>query len=158
MTESILGGTAAPHPSEKPTFTMKVDATGGTYTLTIEVPGNATFTTAAIAFNASAATVRTAINTALDGIGMTCEASSGGPGDSGGTTPYVLDFTYPVGLTATSSLTGGGAAVTFTGATAGPPRIQANGTNLTLPATSLPDKIATMTPKVVSDRNYETTA
>lgn len=65
---------------------ITVDATGGQFTITFDGQ-----TTADIAFDASAATVTSALeglsNVEVDDISVT-----GGPGDDGGTSPYVLTF------------------------------------------------------------------
>ena len=90
--------------------TITVDATGGTFTVT-----HAGSTTAGLAFNVSAAAFTTAMQ-GLAGPG-TCVVT-GGPGSSGGSTPYTL--TWPIGAavaptTDATSLTGGaGTAVVAT--------------------------------------------
>jgi hypothetical protein len=65
---------------------ITVDATGGTFTITHDGQ-----TTAAIAFDATAAAVKTAlvILGAFDENDLTV---TGGPGDAGGTTPYLFEF------------------------------------------------------------------
>jgi hypothetical protein len=67
--------------------TITVDAEGGTFTVTCL--GD---TTAALAFDVSAANLLTALRglTAVDNASLT---TSGGPGDDGGTTPYIVTFT-----------------------------------------------------------------
>lgn len=101
---------------------VKVQATGGTYKLTFE-----TKQTAAIAFDATAAQVKAALE-ALDNIAKGDVKVTGGPGDEGGTKPYVVTFegAYAdknVGsLTAdATALTGGEHKVTVTTSTAGAP-------------------------------------
>lgn len=93
---------------------VKVDATSGNFTLTY---GGAT--TANIAFNALASAVQSAL-VALATLDAGDVSVSGGPGDSGGTTPYIVQFTGPThgGVDETAitksngTLAGGGAAVT----------------------------------------------
>jgi hypothetical protein len=102
---------------------VKVDATAGQFKLTFE-----TKQTANIAFNATAAQVREALE-ALESVGAgNCEVT-GGPGNSGGTTPYVVKFlgTALAGVNVgamtaangTTPLSGGGAAATVTTTTQG---------------------------------------
>ena len=82
--------------------TITVDATGGTFTVT-----HAGSTTGTLAFNVSAAT----FTTAMEGLaGPGACVVTGGPGASGGGTPYTL--TWPGGATVApttnaASLTGG---------------------------------------------------
>ena len=66
---------------------IRVQADGGTFTL--EYEGEAT---APIAYNASPASVETALNglAAINGAGSV--SVSGGPGDSNGTSPYLVTF------------------------------------------------------------------
>lgn len=101
---------------------IKVDATAGQLKLTFEGQQ-----TANIAFNASAAKVREELE-ALSNIAVGDVEVTGGPGNSGGTTPYVVKFlgalagTNVGALTAangTTPLSGGGAAVTVTTKTQG---------------------------------------
>lgn len=103
---------------------IAVDATGGTFTITFQ--GEAT---AAIAFNATAAAVKAALEL-LPGIALGDITVTGGPGSSGGATPYVIAFTQtghfarqdaPAITTGAGSLTGGAgtAAVTTTAGSAG---------------------------------------
>jgi hypothetical protein len=103
------------NPSTREAQRVAVDGTAGDYTLTFD--GD---TTAAIAFDATAAAVETEL-AGLTGIGTGNVQVSGGPGDSGATTPYVVEFINDLGgvdvsaLTADDTgLTGGGAAVTIT--------------------------------------------
>lgn len=96
---------------------IPVDATGGTWTITIQGE-----TTAAIAFNATAAAVQAAVDL-LPGINPGDIIASGGPGNAGGTTPYVLSWN-PLGpyagvdappiTTGAGSLTGGAGTATPT--------------------------------------------
>lgn len=65
---------------------IAVDATGGTWEITFQGE-----TTAALAFNASAATVKAELEK-LNDINVGDIAVSGGPGNAGGTTPYVITF------------------------------------------------------------------
>lgn len=90
--------------------TITVDATGGTFTVS-----HAGVTTAALAFNVSAAAFTTAMQ-GLAGPG-TCVVT-GGPGSSGGGTPYTLTWPFGAAVAPTTdptSLTGGaGTAVVAT--------------------------------------------
>lgn len=99
---------------------IAVDATGGTFTITW-----AATTTAAIAFNATAAAVKSALVLATP-LGLNDVQVTGGPGNAGATTPYVLEFTGDYGsqdvtavTTTATGLTGGGAAANVTVPTAG---------------------------------------
>ena len=97
---------------------VKVDATGGQFKLTYNGQQ-----TADIAFNATAATVQSAL-VALNNIAPDDIFVTGGPGNSGGTTPYIVNFTVDgvigadavqlTGQNGTTPLSGGGAAVTVT--------------------------------------------
>lgn len=86
---------------------ITVDATGGTFTVTFDGEGP----TSAIAFDVTAAALKTALETldTIDNVTVT-----GGPGDSGGTTPYVVTFkgkrageSLALMTTNAASLTGG---------------------------------------------------
>lgn len=99
--------------------TVKVDATSGNYTL--EYGG---VKTGNLAYNLTAAELQTKLEllTPLQGN----IAVTGGPGNSGGTTPYVVTFinnlaarAVEVLVAASVSLSGGGAAVTVTHTTTG---------------------------------------
>jgi hypothetical protein len=100
---------------------VTVDATSGGYTLAMEGE-----VTAAIAFNATAATFRQALE-GLPNIEPGDVTVSGGPGASGGGTPYVVTFVAgqysdenaPQLVAADVDLAGGGDSVTVTTATAG---------------------------------------
>lgn len=101
---------------------IAVDATGGTFTITFQGE-----TTAAIAFNATAAAVKAALEL-LPGINLGDITVTGGPGDSGGTTPYVITFTEagqysdqdaPPITTGAGSLTGGAGTAVVTTTTGG---------------------------------------
>jgi hypothetical protein len=70
--------------------TLTVDATGGTFNL---ASGDES---ADLAFNISAANLKTAIVAALD-VTSSDVTVTGGPGDSGGTTPYVITFVGALG-------------------------------------------------------------
>ncbi len=98
---------------------IAVDATGGTFTITFQGE-----TTAAIAFNAAASAVQSALEL-LNDINAGDITVSGGPGVSGGGTPYIVAFraggqysgaNAPAITTTATSLTGGAgtAAVTTT--------------------------------------------
>ncbi len=103
--------------------TVAVDAEGGTFTLTFNGQ-----TTTAINFDADdttgAASVR-ALLEALSTIAVGDVTVTGGPGDDGGTTPFVVTFhqtlaATPLNLTGSgASLTGGAGTVTITHTTAG---------------------------------------
>lgn len=101
---------------------VKVDATAGQFKLTFEgqQTGN-------IAYNATATAVREALE-ALSNIAASEVSVSGGPGNSGGTTPYVVTFLLSLagtnvgamtGANGTTPLSGGGAAVTISTSTQG---------------------------------------
>lgn len=135
-TAVLTGHTNQPDTVTTPgVWSVKVDATAGQFKLTIN--GTAT---ADIAFNAAASAVKTAlVNTGeveADQVTVT-----GGPGNSGGTSPYVVtiqdveDFEEPTltGASGTTPLSGGGAAITVTTVTE--PHIQAvhQGTVITDP-------------------------
>lgn len=121
-TELLTGHTNAPDVVTTPgSWSVKVDATAGNFTLTVNGQ-----TTANIAFNAAASAVATALNN-LDAVSNA--TVTGGPGNSGGTTPFVVTIGDVEGaapaLTGTNvSLTGGGAAITITVVTA--PQTQAS--------------------------------
>lgn len=68
---------------------VRVDATGGSFKLSF---GGAT--TADISASASADVMEAALN-GLSSIGSDGVSVSGGPGDAGGTTPYLVSFTGP---------------------------------------------------------------
>lgn len=91
---------------------IAVNATSGTWTVTIEGE-----VSAAVAFNVSAANLLAAIE-ALPGIDPGEFTVTGGPGNAGGTTPYVVTSTTPgnrPNITAQDvDLAGGGDAVTPT--------------------------------------------
>lgn len=96
---------------------LRVDATAGQFKLTFGEK-----TTADIAFNATAKAVEEAL-VALTSIGAGGVSVSGGPGDAGGTKPYVVNFIGKftgtdvaalVTAAGTVPLTGGGAAATVT--------------------------------------------
>jgi len=103
---------------------VKVDATGGKFKL--KYSGQ---TTADIAYNATAAVLREALE-ALSNIAVGEVAVTGGPGSSGGTTPYIVTFLEALSGTdvaalefvaGSEALSGGGAAVTITTLTGGSP-------------------------------------
>lgn len=100
---------------------IAVDATGGTFTVTYSGQ-----TTSATAYNATAATLQTNL-IALSNLDTGDVVVTGGPGDAGGTTPYVLTFggtlaAYNVAAVTTNagSLTGGAGTATVSTTTAGP--------------------------------------
>jgi hypothetical protein len=101
---------------------VKVDATAGQFKLTFsgQQTGN-------VAFNATAAKLREELE-ALSNIAPGDVGVSGGPGDSGGTTPYLVKFlgTYAgtnvaamTGANGTTPLSGGGGAITISTKTEG---------------------------------------
>ena len=98
---------------------VKVDGTAGTFTLSLEGQ-----TTDAIAFNASAPTVQTELEE-LANVSVGDVSVKGGPGNSGGTTPYIVTFKGNFSaqnvelLGDADELTGGGEDVTVTVLTAG---------------------------------------
>jgi len=89
--------------------TLTVDATAGTFTVTY-----AGQTTSALAFNVSGASFTTAM-IALSNLASGDVVVTGGPGDAGGTVPYVLTFggtlaaTNVAQITANATLLTGGA-------------------------------------------------
>ncbi len=101
---------------------LKVQATGGTWKLTFEGKQ-----TAAIEWNATAAKVKAALE-ALANIAKGDVKVTGGPGDEGGTKPYVVTFEggyadKNVGslVADATALTGGEHKITVTTSTAGAP-------------------------------------
>ena len=109
----------AANDSSIPTLTnetqlVTVNATAGNFTLTFGAD-----TTANIAFNAPPTAVQTALEDDLSGIDPGEISVIGGPGNSGGTSPYIITFdggdlagTNVAPITATDvDLTGGGDAV-----------------------------------------------
>ncbi len=100
--------------------TVKVDATSGNYTLEWEDVKSPN-----LAFNLTAAELQVKIE-ALSEYLVGSVTVTGGPGNSGGTTPYVVTYggklakqAVPVLVGASVSLSGGGAAVTITHTTTG---------------------------------------
>lgn len=100
--------------------TVTVDATSGTFTITYSGQ-----TTSALAYNVSAADMQTALE-ALSNLAPGDVVVTGGPGNSGGTTPYILTFggtlayTNVAQVTCTDiSLAGGGDSVTPATTTSG---------------------------------------
>lgn len=102
--------------------TVTVDATAGEWTIS-----DGTDTSDDLAFDVAEADVQTALE-AFDSIAAGDVEVTGGPGDSGGTTPYVIRFTGPKSGTDVpelvvaeggTPLTGGGAAVTIETTTPG---------------------------------------
>jgi hypothetical protein len=73
---------------------LTVAATGGEFSLTFvsPEPGRITDTTKALHFNATAAEVEASL-AELENIGSGNVSVSGGPGDSAGTSPYLIEFT-----------------------------------------------------------------
>lgn len=102
----VIAATAVQNTNEVQHIT--VDAEGGTFTVTFDGQ-----TTPAQAFNVAAATLQTALR-ALSSIGAGNVTVTGGPGDAGGTEPYVVTFIGDLGridveamTTNAASLTGG---------------------------------------------------
>jgi len=100
--------------------TLTVDATSGNFTVSFDGE-----TTASIAFDATAGAVTTALE-GLSNVGSGDIVATGGPGDSGGTTPYTLTFggqyaatDVPLATAADVDLAGGGDTVAITLDTAG---------------------------------------
>lgn len=97
---------------------IAVDATGGTYTITYNAQ-----TTAAINFDATAAAVKSALE-AISSINVgDIKSVTGGPGDAGATSPYLITWSSKLGNitapTTTPTLTGGAATATVTTPTEG---------------------------------------
>jgi hypothetical protein len=126
--------------------TITVDAVSGTFTLSIKGLDNATYTTAALAFNISTTLLTTAIDALLESAGyhLATVVITGGVGASGGGTPYAITFggamaNYVLPLmTATATLSGGGATATVVHTTSGVTQgtmTAYNGTKITDPTT-----------------------
>lgn len=92
--------------------TVTIDATGGTFTLTYSGQ-----TTGAIAYNASTSTVVAALE-ALSNIGSGEVVVTGGPGSSGGGTPYAVTFTGTLANTNLDAMTANAGSLTGGAATA----------------------------------------
>jgi hypothetical protein len=115
------------------TQTLTVDATGGHFTVSFDGE-----TTANILATANAATVQTAL-LLLPNLNAGDVAVTGGPGDSGGTTPYTLTFggqyagtDVPLATAADVDLSGGGTTAAITAGTAGGPGDPGSGVSLVL--------------------------
>jgi len=103
------------------TQSVTVDATGGTFTLSAHGQardGSTDATTPPLAHDATAAQVQSALE-ALSVIGSGNVTVTGGPGNAGGTTPYLVTFTGALAgidvaplTTDASALTGGAATAT----------------------------------------------
>jgi hypothetical protein len=91
---------------------VAVDATGGTYTLTYSGQ-----TTAAIAWNALASAVQTALEN-LSNIAVGDVVVTGGPGNAGATTPYLVQFGGALAATNLSAMTANSASLTGSAHTA----------------------------------------
>jgi hypothetical protein len=104
--------------------TLVVDGTGGTFPLAVEGQP-----TAALAFNISAANLKAALE-ALPNVNPGDFTVTGGPGNAGGTTPYIITRTTPGNLpdvvAGTDSLTGGAGTAVIT-VTAGTGSTEAQG-------------------------------
>jgi hypothetical protein len=108
-------GLYAPYTPKNESVSIAVDATAGNWTVTIN--GQATGN---IAFNATAAAVQAAVEL-LDDVSPGDITVTGGPGASGGLTPYVFkwngdfeDADAPAITAQDVTLTGGGDALTVT--------------------------------------------
>lgn len=125
-------------------WSVKVDATAGEFILTVN--GTATDD---IAFNATAQAVEDAI-VATGEVEADQTSVTGGPGNSGGTTPYVVtvsDLEGPedaptlAGDDGATPLSGGGAAITVTVVTA--PHLQASHDTTVITDPSDPNAVQT---------------
>lgn len=103
---------------------LTVDATAGTFRLRF-----GSDSTPDLAYNISAANLQTALR-ALPSVGSGNVTVTGGPGDSGGTTPYVITFAASLSganvaslevLAGGTALSGGGAAAALVTTTQGRP-------------------------------------
>lgn len=137
----LANGLYVPYVLDSESVSIAVDATGGTFTITIEGQ-----TTAAIAFNATAAQVQAAVEL-LPGVGPGDLTVTGGPGNAGGTTPYVITWggryagvDAPAVTTGAGSLTGGAgtAAVTTTAGGAESPAGEGTGAGFLFSSTKVP--------------------
>jgi hypothetical protein len=104
-----------------PAVSLTITATGGTYTLDADDE-----VTAALAFGLTAAQLRAALE-ALPNINAGDITVTGGPGDAGGTKPYIITFVdgpyaddpAPVITAAGAELTGGAKTAVIANATVG---------------------------------------
>lgn len=87
-----------PYTARNEVYKITVDATGGNFT--VSIGGN---TTASISATATAAAVETAVELLA---GVTTVEVHGGPGDSGGTTPYYLEYLTGSDTPAATEVTG----------------------------------------------------
>lgn len=77
-----------PDPYDDPVFTLAVDATGGTYQVRVLLDG---VTAGVVELGATDSAA--AVESALEGLlGANTTVVSGGPGDAGATTPYLVTF------------------------------------------------------------------
>jgi hypothetical protein len=118
----VQTGQAGDAPTTAAKQTLKVDASAGQFKLSFRGQ-----TTADIEFNASAAAVQSALQ-ALSTVGAGNATVTGGPGNEGGTTPYVITFAgalnnAPMPLISaaagTTPLSGAGATASVTNTTTG---------------------------------------
>lgn len=121
----ITGGTSE-------VVSIAVNATGGTFTTTFGGQ-----TTAAVAYNATASAYQAALE-ALSTIEVGHVTVTGGPGNSGATTPYVITFAQILGdvgavTTNPASLTGGAMTAAVTVTTPGASMGTAKAKNTTAP-------------------------
>ena len=111
--------TPAPHPAQGDKYTLTVDGTAGNFTLGVKTAatgplgGVDTTNVAAQNFNVAAGTLQTVLEAmaGLDDVVVT-----GGPGSSGGGTPYFIEVNSPSGqlVLVSEAVTGGGGTVTLT--------------------------------------------
>jgi hypothetical protein len=120
--QDVVASGPGNNPAAAAKQTLKVEATAGQFKLTFRGQ-----TSADIEFNASAATVQTALQ-ALSTVGAANATVSGGPGNEGGTTPYVITFAgalnnAPMPLISSTSgttpLSGGAASASVANTTTG---------------------------------------
>ena len=109
--------------------TLTIDATGGTFNLECSelINSSDVYQVTNAAYNISAANLKTAI-AALDNITADDLTITGGPGDDGGTMPYVITYAAAFGSAALAlpdvdggNLTGGGATATVAATARGKP-------------------------------------
>lgn len=101
-----LNGTVLDENAANEVQSVTVNAAGGTFTLTYSGQ-----TTSALAFDISAANLKAALE-ALSNIGAGDVAVTGGPGDDGGTTPYVVSFQGDLAYTDVAQMTSNAGSLT----------------------------------------------
>lgn len=107
-------GLYAPYVLDSESVSLAIDATAGTFTLSVQGQ-----TTAAIAFNATAQAVQDALEL-LAAIDPGDIVVTGGPGNAGHTTPYVLTWSGKYAGLDAPPITASGASLTGGAATAVP--------------------------------------